>query len=87
MSSEKGLPANYYQVPRESVDVEALGEQAAFYMRIAEDAEVLSSDRTRRDQLYHEFAARAEVKPRAFAPENVVSFGDDPDVYLNRANS
>ena len=76
------LSATFYKVPRESVDVEAFAQQAARYMQIAAgDAEVLSRDPTRRDELYAQFSAGPDVKPGPFAPETMVPFGEDPDVY------
>lgn len=81
------LSATFYKVPRESVDVEALAQQAARYMIIAaEDSEVLNRDPTRRNELYAQVSNRPDVKPGAFAPEEMVAFGEDPDVYLNRVD-
>ena len=74
-------------LPLPGVDVEALAQRVAHYMQIvAGDTEILSRDPTRRDELYAQFNTRPDVKPGPFAPETLVPFGEDPDVYLNHAD-
>ncbi|TBU46769.1 hypothetical protein BD309DRAFT_887877 [Dichomitus squalens] len=75
-----------YKIPRESVDVEALAQQACRYLKIAaEDAEFLSYHATRRDEIVAELYRQPGIKHDT-SPGQFVPLGGDPDVHLIPAN-
>ena len=76
-----------YKLPRASVDVEAMAQELARYLQMtAEDAEVLSQDPTRRDELVAELYKQPGVKPNSYASQ-FVPLGGDPDAHLVPANA
>ncbi|KAM5539584.1 hypothetical protein V8D89_006693 [Ganoderma adspersum] len=76
-----------YKLPRASVDVEAMAQELARYLQMtAEDAEVLSQDPTRRDELIAELYKQPGVKPNSYASQ-FVPLGGDPDAHLVPANA
>ncbi|KDQ06476.1 hypothetical protein BOTBODRAFT_193024 [Botryobasidium botryosum FD-172 SS1] len=78
-----------YKVPRASVDVEALAQQQARYLRIhAEEAQILAADPTARDKALAELNSSSKVKGGGVLAASVlVPYGDEPDEYLNRVDA
>ncbi|KAI1791671.1 hypothetical protein LXA43DRAFT_389864 [Ganoderma leucocontextum] len=85
MSSQHVL--DRYKVPRRSVNVEALAQQLARYLKVtAEDTQYLSKHATRRDELFAELYKHPDVKS-SVAPQEFVQLGSDPDAHLIPANA
>ena len=81
------MSLDLYKVPRDQVDVEALAQEMARYLRItAEDAEFLSYDPARRDAIIAELYTLPGVKSSPWANQFVAE-GQNPDDYLGPANA
>ena len=81
------MSLDLYKVPRDQVDVEALAQELARYLRITtEDTEYLSYDPARRDAIIAELYTLPGVKSSPYANEFVTD-GQDPDEYLGPANA
>ena len=81
------MSLDLYKLPRQQVDVEALAQEMARYLRItAEDAEYLSYDPARRDAIIAELYTLPGVKPSPWANQFVAE-GQNPDEYLVPANA
>ena len=76
------------KVPRALVNVEALAQQLALYLKItAEDTQFPSKHATRRDELFVELYKRSEVKPNVAPTQFVPLGGGDADIHLVPANA
>ena len=78
---------DFYKIPREAVDVEALAQQYCRYLCITnEDSEILSHDPTRRDKAVAELYEHPGIKANC-NPEEIVPFGQSTDFYFKTANA
>lgn len=76
-------PLDRYKVQRSSVDVEALAQRQAQYLKIhAEEAQILAADPTARDKAITELNSSSRVKAGGMGAGQLVPFGEDPDIYL-----
>ncbi|KAI1791674.1 hypothetical protein LXA43DRAFT_1010028 [Ganoderma leucocontextum] len=76
-----------YKVPKQSVNVEAIAQQFARYLKItAEDTQYLSYHPTRRDELVAELYKHPDLKS-SVSPHQFVQPGGDPDAHLIPANA
>ncbi|KDQ16110.1 hypothetical protein BOTBODRAFT_186794 [Botryobasidium botryosum FD-172 SS1] len=77
-------PLDHYKVDRASVDVEALAQRQARYLKIhAEEAQILAADPTARDRAIAEMNSSPMVKPGGLGASLLVPFGEDPNPYLD----
>ena len=84
------MSVDMYKVPREQVNVEAIAQQIARYLRIhAEDTEFLSYDPARRDAIIAELYAHPDCKPSIW-PDQLVGANlpiEKYDEYLAHADA
>ena len=76
-----------YKIPRNLVDVEAIAQELARYLKItAEDTQFLHYHATERDRLIAELYKNPDLKS-SVAPHQFVQLGEDPDTHLIPVNA